>query len=74
MKLNDQMNLMSTGEASRLLGVSLETVRKWIYDGTLPATKTKLGYLLEPEEVETVHIRHRNARADTAFDSWLKWR
>ena len=61
MKLNDQMHLLSTGEASRLLGVSLETVRKWIYDGTLPATKTKLGYLLEPEEVETVHF-HRQYR------------
>lgn len=31
--------LLTTGQAATLLGVSTETVRRWIEDGTLPAIR-----------------------------------
>lgn len=43
---------ISTGEASRLLGVSQQSIRNFIRDGKLKATKTQLGNLVDQADVE----------------------
>lgn len=63
-------DLLSTSAAGRRLGVSSETVRKLIYAGTLPAEKTQLGYLVDPEAVDALRYEREKARAKAGL-SWL---
>lgn len=53
---------LSTGEVAHLLGVSRQTVLRWVRSGALPATETLGGHLrLRVEDVEA--LRHRLALA-----------
>ena len=40
---NEPQKLIPIGEAARLLGVSVETVRRWEARGIIAATRTPLG-------------------------------
>lgn len=64
-------DLISTSDAGRRLGVSSETVRRLIYAGTLPAEKTRLGYLVDPEVVDDLHDQRRQDRLVTALDGLM---
>jgi len=44
-------NLLPIEEVSRLLGCTPKTVRSWIHQGRLKATKPGRGYLVEEREV-----------------------
>ena len=58
---------LGTSAAGRRLGVSAETVRKMIVAGELVATRTQLGHLVHPEEVERVRGARQKAQVNAAL-------
>ena len=56
--------LLTTGDAARLIGVSADAVRLWERDGRLPATRTQSGVrLFIREDVEAFAQRRREKAA-----------
>ncbi len=39
---------LSPNEAGRKLGITGEAVKRWVYHGRLPASKSRNGYLVAP--------------------------
>ncbi|MDQ6832931.1 MAG: excisionase family DNA-binding protein [Chloroflexota bacterium] len=63
---------LSTGEAAAQLHVSREWVRLLIQRGELRATRTGIGFLIDPQSVERYGARHgADAARQTARDALL---
>lgn len=54
--------MLATGEVARELRVSQATVCNWVREGRLRCTKTSLGRLFEPMEVERLARERELAR------------
>lgn len=52
---------LRTGEAARLIGVSEQTIRAWVRDGRLPATRTPLGALVDAAAVAQLAAEREQA-------------
>jgi len=68
-------DLLSTGQAARLLSVTPDTVLKWIKQGRVPAAQTAGGhYRIARENIESLLCDHMNetatARADGLLYCW----
>jgi excisionase family DNA binding protein len=61
--LNPEM--IGPSEAGRRLGVSVHRIRQLTNRGLLPFTRTALGRLISPEDVEALR-RQRKARLEAA--------
>lgn len=53
-----EQHWLSTGEAAARLQVSREWVRLLIQRGDLPAERTGIGFLIDPQSVERYLARH----------------
>ncbi len=56
-------DLISTGQASRLIGISQPWLRRLIHAGQLEAVETPLGALLRREDVEA-YAERRSAQKE----------
>lgn len=54
--------LVSTRQASITLGISTQHVHRLISDGALPAIRTPLGFLIDPDDVERLR-KEREAKS-----------
>lgn len=64
----DRTELVPIGEAARILGVSVDTLRRWESKGIIAATRTPLGQRrFATSEIERV------AAGDAAFDASTIW-
>jgi excisionase family DNA binding protein len=54
-----QKQVYSPEEVSKILGKSLETVRRWLRDGTLAGTKLGRSWIVSNAEIERI-LRNKN--------------
>lgn len=63
MKIQSEIQrLVTIRQASITLGISTQHVHRLIVDGMLPAVRTPLGYLIDPDDVEQLR-QEREARS-----------
>ncbi len=60
---------LRTGEAARLIGMSEQSVRAFVRAGTLKATRTPLGLLIDADDARRLadqrdRLAHAHARKD----------
>lgn len=58
--MNDIENWLTTGEASRKIGISPSYLVRLAHDKKIKGTNTKLGYLFDPASVDA-YIQRREA-------------
>ena len=58
------VELLSTGAAARVEGVSPKTIRKWIADGRLPARRIGREYRIRREDLQRAGSRRKGANVD----------
>lgn len=64
--MGEAPEILSSGAAARLLGVSQQTVLTWVKAGTLPAQRCPLGFLLPRVDVERLAAQRAARRGEQA--------
>ena len=61
MRLKDMEEWLTLQDAAGVMGISRQAVHKWVRDNKIRHVKTRLGYLLDPEDVQRA-ARERQER------------
>jgi len=57
--------MIAPGKAARLLDVSKTTVNLWLREGKLAGIRTRLGWLVYPDDVERLRKERGNKQSTT---------
>lgn len=66
------MNLLTTAEAARLLGVTADTVKRYCVKGLLPAQKLGKTWVIEASALKTFEPPAPGAKVDVSRDTERK--
>ena len=63
MRLKDMEEWITIKDAAEIMGITRQATYKWIHNNRIRHVKTRLGYLLDPEDVQRV-ARERQERLE----------
>lgn len=55
-------DLMNVHEAAQVVGVHVETIRKWLAKGEITGSLTPAGWRLTPDDIEAWLDKHRKPK------------
>ena len=57
-------DLMNVHEAAQVVGVHVETIRKWLAKGEITGSLTPAGWRLTPADIDAWLNKHRKPKQD----------